>query len=283
MDKRPRSRFATVEDVMSSEFMTINKVLDKITVHYDLPDHSDINAERYPWSVGLLSIPSFYAARMWEYPFAIISSELYPNMKCLDIGCGMTPFTIFLKEIAKVDIIGLDPDIFPSGIKYKGHGVSHEFIKKTSLRIEKGTIENIPFENSSFDRIFCISVIEHLPPDIARQGMFEIARVLKPNGRAILTVDVNLWSEISRPLDLLWDSGLLPLGEMDLKWPFKRFGIFCDKKQPADVFGMILYKPADYYVCAYYILNYTEREIANIFHGSQIPALRKKGTFCYER
>ena len=245
------TRFATVEDVMSEEFMSIIQVLDRIHVHYDLPDHSDVNGERYPWSVNLLSFPTFYAARMWEYPFAILSAELQPGMRIADIGCGMTPFSIYLKEIAKCEVVGVDPDLFDAGIRYKGHGVSREFICKTRLKVIQCGMEVIALSRNTFDRVFCLSVIEHVPPEIARRGVQEMARILKPGGRLIITVDVNMHSEISRPLDLIWESGLIPVGEMDLRWPIRRFGIFCDGKQPADVFGMTLVKDA-YSVETYY-------------------------------
>lgn len=80
------SRFATADEVRSTEFATINKVLDQISVSFDLPDHSDVNELRYPWSRGLLSKPEFYAARLWEYPYAILAGELTPGLKVADIG-----------------------------------------------------------------------------------------------------------------------------------------------------------------------------------------------------
>ncbi len=270
--QRPLSRFAFIEEVMTAEFMQLVRILDHITVDFQLPDHSDVNQARYPWSVGLLSSPSLYAARMWEYPFAILSAELQPGMKCVDVGCGMTAFTIYLKDVAECEVVGVDPDMFRSGIKYKGHGVSLEFIKKTGLKIIRASMEKIPLPPNSFDRVFCLSVMEHLPSDIAKRGMQEIARILKPGGRAIITVDVNMFSEISRPLDLIWDSGLSPLGEVDLRWPFRRFGMFCDGKQPADVFGMTLVKD-DYSVET----TYTEvKGTAPLADAYLVPTLRKE-------
>jgi len=183
----------------------------------------------------------------------------------------MTAFTIYLKEVGKYHVVGVDPDVFQSGIKYKGHGISLEFIKKTGLKIVKASMQNIPLLSNSFDRVFCLSVMEHVPLDIAKKGMQEIARILKPSGRAIITVDVNIFSEISKPLDLIWESGLLPLGEIDLKWPFHRFGIFCDGKQPADVFGMTVTK--DEYTVE---IQYRDqgRETA-VIEGTLVPTLRK--------
>jgi SAM-dependent methyltransferase len=241
----PLNKFATAEEVRSLEFSAINKVLDQIAVSFNLPDHSDLNQARYPWSKGILSKPAFYAARLWEYPYAILAAELSPGMKVADIGCGMTAFTIYLKDHSKCEVTGVDPDVFETGVKYRGHGVSEEFIKRTQIKFLKGDMTSLPLETDSQDRAFSISVMEHVPPDIRRQGMQEIARILKPGGRAIITVDMSMWFEVNRPLDLVWESGLNVFGLVDLRWPTQRFGMFSDdpvKGMPADVYGMVLVK-----------------------------------------
>ena len=239
------SRFATFEEVRSPEFAAVNEVLDRISVDFQLPDHSDVNELRYPWSRGMLSKPSFYAARMWEYPYAILAAELSPGLKVADVGCGMTAFTIYLKEHAGCNVTGIDPDVFEAGLRYKGHGVSEEFIKRTGIKFLRGDMTEVPLESDSQDRAFSISVMEHVPPDVRRRGMQELARILKPGGRAILTVDMSLWFEMNRPLDLVSESGLNFYGLVDLRWPTRRFGMFSDdpvKGMPADVFGMVLLK-----------------------------------------
>ncbi|HMJ24899.1 MAG TPA: class I SAM-dependent methyltransferase [Pyrinomonadaceae bacterium] len=235
------SKFAVVDDLKSPEYASIIKDLDQLNTRYELSDHTELNASRYPWSVGMLSQPAFYAARLWEYPFAILTADLEPGMKVADIGCGMTAFTIYLKDHARCDIVGVDPDVFESGTKYYAHGVSREFTDRTGLKIVKGEFDQIPLPSDSQDRVFCISVMEHVPPDVRRRGMQEIARILKPGGKAILTVDVSMWFELNRPLDLIWESGLTLVEPADLRWPVQRFGMF-DSKQPADVFGMTLLK-----------------------------------------
>jgi SAM-dependent methyltransferase len=239
------SRFATADEVRSPDFAAVNEVLDRISVDFQLPDHSDVNELRYPWSRGMLSKPSFYAARMWEYPYAILAAELSPGLKVADVGCGMTAFTIYLKEHAGCDVTGIDPDVFDAGLRYKGHGVSEEFIKRTGIKFLRGDMTEVPLESDSQDRAFSISVMEHVPPDVRRRGMQELARILKPGGRAILTVDMSLWFEMNRPLELVYESGLNFHGLVDLRWPTRRFGMFSDdpvKGMPADVFGMVLLK-----------------------------------------
>lgn len=239
------SRFATAEEVRSPEFAAINKVLDQISVSFKLPDHSDVNALRYPWSRGMLSKPEFYAARLWEYPYAILAAQLSPGLKVADIGCGMTAFTIYLKEHAKCDVTGVDPDVFEVGLRYKGHGVSEEFIKRTGIKFLRGDMTDVPLETDSQDRAFSISVMEHVPPDVRRRGMQELARILKPGGLAVLTVDMSMWFYMNQPLELIYESGLNLHGLADLRWPTQRFGMFSDdpvKGMPADVFGMVLIK-----------------------------------------
>jgi SAM-dependent methyltransferase len=217
--------------------------MNTLSTRFDLSDHTDLNAERYPWSEGLLDKPAFYAARLWEYPFAIRAADLMPGMKVADVGCGMTAFTIYLKDFAGCDVTGIDPDIFDEGTKYFAHGVSQEFIKRTGLRVLKGDFEAIPLESNSQDRVFSISVMEHVAPEIRRRGVQEIARILKPGGRAVITVDVSMVGfELNRPLDLIWDSGLTLVEPIDLRWPTRRFGMFSESKLPADVFGMTLVK-----------------------------------------
>jgi SAM-dependent methyltransferase len=235
------SKFAILEDVKSPEYAAIIKDMDELNTRFDLSDHTELNASRYPWSAGMLSKPAFYAARLWEYPFAILTGDLEPGMKVADIGCGMTAFTIYLKDRAGCEVVGVDPDVFESGTKYYAHGVSQEYINRTGLKIVRGDFDKIPLPTDSQDRVYCISVMEHVPPDVRRRGIQEIARILKPGGRAILTVDVSMLFELNRPLGLIWDSGLNILEPVDFRWPERRFGMF-DSKQPADVFGMTLLK-----------------------------------------
>ncbi len=240
--RKTPSRYAVLEEINSSEFRTINEALNGINIKYTLTDHSGLNRARFPWSKDYLRFPEFYASRLWEYPWAIISANLKPGLKCADVGCGESPFTIYLKEIADCDVTGFDPDIH-SGENKNNFGASESFIKSTGLDIIQSSIDRIESDDEKFDRVFCISVIEHIKdPAIRAKGVREISRILKPGGLAIITVDVNLMTRLSNPLELVWESGLTFDGEADFTMPEQRLGIFCDGKQPADVFGLVLKK-----------------------------------------
>ena len=51
------------------------------------------------------------------------------------------------------------------------------------------SLEKMRFEDEFFDRVFSISVMEHLPEHIAYAGMREMTRVLKKRGLLVVTVD----------------------------------------------------------------------------------------------
>lgn len=47
-------------------------------------------------------------------------------------------------------------------------------------------IQSLHFQDASFDLVLCNHVIEHVPDD--RQALMEIARILKPGGKAVITI-----------------------------------------------------------------------------------------------
>jgi ubiquinone/menaquinone biosynthesis C-methylase UbiE len=57
--------------------------------------------------------------------------------------------------------------------------------------IQPGVIERLDFPDKSLDVILCIIVLHHMPDETKVQGIKEMARVLKPDGR-LLVVDSNL-------------------------------------------------------------------------------------------
>lgn len=236
------SRYATLEEIQSAEYSEINSRLNLLCAEYGLTDHTDLNRQRYPWSHEFLTYPQFYASRLWEYPWAVTNAKLNSQMKCADIGCGESAFTIYLKKVAKCDVTGFDHDI-GSKINETNFGVPSDFSRRTGIEFIESSIDAIRCDENTFDRVFCLSVIEHIQDfKIRSKGMQEIARILKPGGMAFVTVDVNLMSRLSNPLELVWESGLNLYGMVDLTMPEKRLGIYCDGLQPADVFGIALIK-----------------------------------------
>ncbi len=116
-----------------------------------------------------------------------INSE---RINTLEVGCGGGLLT---EEIAKMGFIttGIDPSEQSLNI-----AVKHAKESNLKIKYEKGTGEDLPFQNNSFDVVFCCDVLEHvrdLPKVIS-----EISRVLKNGGLFIYdTFNRNLISKIA--------------------------------------------------------------------------------------
>src|SRR5205807_185694 len=54
-----------------------------------------------------------------------------------------------------------------------------------SDRFRVGDLEQVPFEDNTFDAVVCLGVIEYLASD--EQAVREIRRVLKPGGSAVIS------------------------------------------------------------------------------------------------
>jgi len=78
------------------------------------------------------------------------------------------------------------------GVEYVGLDQSEELIaiaKKAYRESEfvVGEMCALPFDDDSFDAVYCIAVFCHLPPEKHEQVLTEMKRVLKPGGYLIMT------------------------------------------------------------------------------------------------
>ena len=244
VDREIAGEFATVEAIQSEAFRGINRELSRIHARLSLPGHEDFNRRLFPWSHKEHPEARLYATRLWEYPWAITKAKLKPDMTCGDVGCGMTAFTPYLVLEEKCNVTGFDPDVVAAGFPKGEFGVNAEWIEDSRITFRACGMAALDAEDNTFDRLFCLSVIEHVPADIAIRGMQEMARVLKPGGLAIITMDLCVSEDVPSidPLSLIWESGLLPAGELDLAWPVHRLGHGYKRGLAADVYGFVLRK-----------------------------------------
>jgi SAM-dependent methyltransferase len=123
-------------------------------------------------------------------PFYIARSGLFdaickyaPDLsgRLLDVGCGSKPYrTLFSVD----EYVGLDID---SDIARDSNNADYYYDGNA-----------FPFDDAAFDSVVCNQVLEHVfNPDAFLQ---EINRVLKPEGKLLLTVPF-VWDEHEQPYD----------------------------------------------------------------------------------
>lgn len=67
----------------------------------------------------------------------------------------------------------------------------------------KCDVQNLPFDNNSYDVVICNHVLEHVPDD--KKAMQEILRVLKPGGYSILQIPADFSREVTFSDDTITD------------------------------------------------------------------------------
>jgi ubiquinone/menaquinone biosynthesis C-methylase UbiE len=120
-----------------------------------------------------------YRQLLWDTYQAL---ELEPGMRVLDAGCGTGNLELFISEKAHppIDIEGID---FSPAMLARARAKCRELDFATFSWCDLG--EPLPYPDESFDRIVSVNVLYALErrDDLLR----ELLRVLKPNGRIVVT------------------------------------------------------------------------------------------------
>ena len=125
----------------------------------------------------------WFVARRELFAREISQAGIPLTARVLDIGTSTGTNLRMLREMGFHDVTGLDAT--EDAILFcaeKGLGT-----------VRQGDVCRMPFADGSFDLILATDVIEHVDDDM--QALKEIARVLAPTGRALITVPAfpSLW------------------------------------------------------------------------------------------
>jgi len=119
------------------------------------------------WFVGRRKIIRSFLER-------IVKDGPAAPLKILDVGCGTGANLEMLSEFGTAE-----------GVDVSAEALS--FCQARGLvNVKLGEAEHLPYEAGSFDLVTGLDVVEHLDDD--RAGLREMARVLRPGGRALLFV-----------------------------------------------------------------------------------------------
>ena len=103
--------------------------------------------------------------------------------KLLDVGCGTGTLAIEAQRcVGKAGrVFGVDPA--PQQI---ARARSKAARRNMPIDFQIGLIEQLAFPDGSFDVVLSTLMMHHVPDDLKRQGLAEIARVLKPGGCLVI-------------------------------------------------------------------------------------------------
>jgi ubiquinone/menaquinone biosynthesis C-methylase UbiE len=104
--------------------------------------------------------------------------DLNSHERILDLGCGTGTLIEHLLHLApEIEIVGLDPSAEMLSV------ARQKLPDSVELRV--GSADSIPFPNESFDRVISTSAFHYFRSPA--QALRETKRVLKPNGRLVIT------------------------------------------------------------------------------------------------
>jgi SAM-dependent methyltransferase len=123
--------------------------------------------ESHWWFVGRRRILKSFVAR-------IVADLKKTKPRILDIGCGTGANLEMLAEFGE-----------PQGVDVSAEALA--FCRARGLdQVRQGEAEQLPYEDSKFDLVTALDVVEHLDDDLS--GLKEMRRVLHPDGRALIFV-----------------------------------------------------------------------------------------------
>jgi len=173
-------------------------VLDRLFVPYDRDEvRRTRNIRRIPHTADRIGGKKAYAE--WAHVIGIFQTLIYQNLKekesnqILDVGCGKGLLAIasepFIDEYHGLDVgkkeIAFCIEHFTDK-KFKFHHLD----ARNPSYAPKQTTERVAwhFENNQFDLVTALSVWTHFSEFDARFYLNEVARVLKPSARALITM-----------------------------------------------------------------------------------------------
>lgn len=120
--------------------------------------------------------------------------------RVLDLACGTGTLTLLIKTMQpKTDVLGIDGD--PKILR-----IANQKAQTSNLVVEfdEGMSFELPYLDQSFDRVFSSLFFHHLTRENKFRTIYEVRRVLKPNGE----LHVADWGRPANWLMRLFSNGI---------------------------------------------------------------------------
>lgn len=142
-----------------------------------------------------------FSACKAEYESMLRSVALKEGWHVLDAGCGSGSFLPLMSELigkrGHIDAI----DLAEENVAIVNTQIAkNKFICSVSTKV--GSITELPYENNSFDAIWCGNIVQYLNNEELENTLSEFKRILKPNGLLAIK-DFSMMCMQWQPLDPL--------------------------------------------------------------------------------
>jgi SAM-dependent methyltransferase len=157
------------------------------------PESRYIPALRFRFLTGVYDPAVRATTREREFKRRLLEqAAIEPGHRVLDLGCGTGTLAAMAKRrVPGAELVGLDGDpevLARARAKTAGEGLE--------VRFDEGLSTELPYEDSSFDRVLSTLFFHHLTGEGKRRTARELVRVLRPGGELHV-------ADLGRPADPL--------------------------------------------------------------------------------
>jgi ubiquinone/menaquinone biosynthesis C-methylase UbiE len=104
------------------------------------------------------------------------------GLRVLDVGCATANLLCALgRRYPTTELVGLDPD--PRALTLAARKARRAGL---DVRLDRGFAQELPYPDTSFDRVFSSLMLHHLDTESKDALLAEVRRVLRPDGLLVL-------------------------------------------------------------------------------------------------
>lgn len=139
--------------------------------------------------------------RAVEYQLVTQAADFRKGQRVLDIGSPKL-LSVYLADRVGAEVYATDIESYFMGKMERVRHLRRLPPERYHLQVEDG--RKLSFPEAFFDRVYAISVVEHIPDEGDTACIQEMRRVLKPGGQCLITVPFSPASRIDYKDSFYW-------------------------------------------------------------------------------